>query len=68
MTVTLAQSSFLVPVQEIYCVCSGLNAHWVISAPDTAQKDCKSIESEGGQWEGRGGEEEGNKQNGERNI
>lgn len=44
MTVPLAQSSSLMPVQEIYCVCSGLNAHCIIRIPNTVQKD---IESEG---------------------
>lgn len=54
MSVPLAQSSSPVPVQEIYCVCSGLNAHCVIGIPDKVQTESECIESEEGQWKKSG--------------
>lgn len=33
------QTSSLVPVQEIYCVCSDLNAHFINGIADTVKKD-----------------------------
>lgn len=46
----LAPSSFLVPAQEIYCVCSSLGAHCIIGIPDTVQTDSGVMEGEEGWW------------------